>query len=180
MPGIDIYSLGNYRLDGAVSASIQDVTPAIDNVLTSISRLQTGIAYTIATFPAGTKLISINPTIVSAKMGYKINTEGPASIYLALVDAASVVWQLAPKTTNLTGVSLMSVRIANPSTESMYFIGDRQVGITTTPWTPIVYAKPTAFNMDTAMSLCVYVDSNNSPSASNLYVDVKNFRIVAL
>jgi hypothetical protein len=180
MPGIDNYLLVNYGLDGPSSVNYQDVTPAtIDDVLTNIPSLQTGIFRTIAIFPAGTKLISLHPTSSStSQLGYRVNTDASTQAILALVDAKGVQWQIAGIASNLQGVSLMAVRITEQSAESVYSSGDRTIGASAA-WNFSSFAKPASFDMDTPMSLCICV-TVNSATSSYVRTTLRSFRVVSM
>ncbi|WKL00922.1 pyocin knob domain-containing protein [Paenibacillus amylolyticus] len=140
-----------------------------------------GPVHSIATFPAGTKLISIAPTVASNGRFYAYaNTNTNVTYAFILVDGNGVPWFVSPGFSTSAGLSLFSTQVSSSGSATIYFPGN---GTVSSQNTNLVFTsiKPSSFNMNTPMNLCVYAYANTSVVTNSMtIIGILNTRIVSM
>lgn len=188
MPSLDSFTLDNYELDAPNLAKYQFVTPIINGgSVVNTGSLAGTVYHTFATFPTGTKLISMVTTSSNDYVSrIRLNSGNSIDAILALRDSNGVLWQIGSRVygsatnegiTNflhfqidlVSGQNICSCLTSN----SMYYANSA------VSWNINQTNMPTTFNTGGLLSLVVALRANSSSSGQVNYF-MQNARIISV
>ncbi|SEL04233.1 hypothetical protein [Paenibacillus sp. OK003] len=188
MPTLDKFTLDNFELSAPDLANYQFTSPTINGGSSVFSGNTAGtVFYTFATFPVGTKLISLVTTSTNEYVPrIRIGSGSGIDAILALRDSNGVLWQVGNRVygsatnegiTNFLHAQIDLVSGQNVcscvTSNGMYYANS------SVAWTVVQNSKPTAFNVNGPLSLVVALRAAATSSGQVDYF-MQNTRLISV
>ncbi|WP_405131167.1 hypothetical protein MHB43_01275 [Paenibacillus sp. FSL H8-0317] len=181
MPLIDNYLLDNYELGGFKSVEPFESTPSLTPAGSSWSSGSNTAGIVIATIPAGTRVLNISPTLLSARLSVNLSV-GATGVqqFIGLVDAKGVMWDLCgvSATPSQANISFMQISVHLATSSFCWWtLGNYNAG-SSRAWEVASFSKPASFDPEAGpMTLAHCIRGNTGTASGSLYMQY--FRVTS-